>query len=292
MESFPEINELFAKQILSVKEGKVDDFSSFKGIHFAKDFPSTDLGSRDKPSAGNWLSFGDWLYDRYHEDSCEDHKANQIDSAKCFVVSKPSGILAIETSDDMKQFVSKYGKMEETSESSTKKMFLTDKSFPPSVELIDFSKCERMFQFCLNNTTFKLPSISSFCSGIDFFRKVDNNTIVKKLAELTQRNFDDFLDIKDSDQKCFLLRIIERLCFDEALETFQPEFVQGRKSIDWNKVRKDGYKGVSFSFAKVEEIGLCFSDYLWHSGWDVTSLVVWDSSAFGDTGYIPVTLKF
>ncbi|AYV76108.1 MAG: hypothetical protein Terrestrivirus4_156 [Terrestrivirus sp.] len=59
-------------------------------------------------------------------------------------------------------------------------------------------------------------------------------------------------------------------------------------SVEWDKIRTDGFWGVSFDFRKVYELE--FSEkiekqnryYKWHMGFDVESLCVWDLRAFGE----------
>lgn len=54
--------------------------------------------------------------------------------------------------------------------------------------------------------------------------------------------------------------------------------------INWNKIKENGYYGVSFGFKHVSEIGYnnfpMKSRYSWHSGFDVESLCIWDLRAF------------
>lgn len=55
--------------------------------------------------------------------------------------------------------------------------------------------------------------------------------------------------------------------------------------IDWDKIYADGYYGLSFGFRKLRHLGIdgFNSLFSWHLGFDVESLIIFDTRAFDNT---------
>ena len=107
---------------------------------------------------------------------------------------------------------------------------------------------------------------------------------LKNILEIkTGKEFEDFVEKycpppKKEDEQ--YVKFMENLT--------KKEYVQKDiySSVEWDKIRADGFWGVSFDFRKVYELD--FSEekqhryYKWHMGFDVESLCVWDMRAFGE----------
>ena len=106
------------------------------------------------------------------------------------------------------------------------------------------------------------------------------------------RHFDEKYNTYERE-KSFLRKIsdsiYEYLYLDDNLERDNDILERNPGGVNWNKVRKD-YACIAIEFCKVMELeGATFEDhiyFLWHSAWDVESLVVWDVEAvFGNQVY-------
>jgi hypothetical protein len=119
------------------------------------------------------------------------------------------------------------------------------------------------------------------CSNINEKKPVVAIQNPKNILEVkTGKEFEDF---------------VTKYCPKPTNESWLP----GRdiyKIVFWEKIREDGFYGVSFDFRKVYELEFPPENktryYDWHMGFDVESLCVWDLRAFDEEGVYPINLSF
>lgn len=275
----------------------VDDLSSLKNVPKMKSLPFIDpikwrqdfVGIYNKPCNCIWFSRGSWLVNPYNERDLDEIPEEELDGCNVFATQNPDNILNVNSLSDLQAFASKY----------------EEKMFDKKTELK--YQCFKMLDRLQNPFLLKDPHrfLKVFCGErkIDFKILVDIIETCVKASPLA--NYQEIYDniIKEYKQKypdvdmfynwdADLMAFVQRewgMCpyehsigfiWKNHLNTIPDTYVPNPYKINWKAIRDDGYYGVSFDFCKVRDIGGSYKDFLWHMGFDVESLCVWDLRAF------------
>lgn len=248
----------------------------------------------EKPCAGFWASHGDWPLGL--QSTCDEHE-DGLDGCEVLAVSDRDlkHILAINTLDEMRAFVAKYGRMVKSKEQRERDSAINYAKSDTTAHITEVNVDKAMNHYSKKcgvsqeyiHELFGVALNEDWKKGVDMLEKVF--TVDGVVPEIMGDGWHDWWTKWRGLMDCLdYYSVVSKKMFPEHR-------VMDKNQIDFDRVREDGYAGISFGFANVSELGLDWSqsrdEFRWHSGYDVTSLMVWDTErAFGNRVY-PVTLK-
>lgn len=255
-----------------------------------------DHGIERKPKNVWWFSCGSWLFDRHGN---SDHKDNEYEmtSIKVFAVRNPKNTLYIKTYEDMENFTKKYGEMIKDDETLNRERQIKNLRDHIIVEKIlnnhemetkminNIKQCLSKHDVLFENFMQHLRDIAKIMTVTESSAPKELINRMPELANIKIINDEDNYSIR-TPQEDFIHRIsntyfvVLRIRY---LLTIQDTHCFSGK-IDWDKIKNDGWWAIAFTFRKVKHLVKNLSDdqfyrFLWHSGYDVETLCVFDPRA-------------
>lgn len=261
------------------------------------DETSSDLGSFMKPNNSIWFSHGSWITNNPFGNGWAIHDNDEeelMNGQQVIAIQEQNlkNILYIKTLEDLERFVSKYPHTEldpriiQLEHNLFKHTKHTDVSLPIDDPL--FKHFEKIYKCSITdlhdafyNAVFDKETNTVFSLDESFDRLKEQ--FARIIPKFKFNKFDTTYVIFEKFLQYAQLK---------ALYTLPPVIIN--YGINWNKVRDDGYYGVAFEFTKVSELGVsfekCFEKYMWHCGFDVESLAIWNINAFDNT-VVPIEIQ-
>lgn len=256
-----------------------------------------------KPTKSIWFSGGTWLYDPYCEGG---HNSLPPPSkSKVVVVRNPKKILTITNFEELNMFVQEYGIP--IPDKPTKERHEKIKMLESNL-LYRISKSElttQMQKCCQEAWKISFEELETTMQSVivedlhfdDLVAKVmaRSSNIKKGFEDYYRDQYHPFFFLDESlsleEKICHFLR--DNLFFlyysyvqITHLKTIVDTFTEYPQKIRWQQIVDDGYWGVAFTFRKVTDLDGCddtqFDNYYWHSGFDVETLVIFDTRALDD----------
>ena len=245
---------------------------------------------RSKPFACTWWSNGNWLTFL--------HEIEEIENIQVLIISNPINILQINTYNEFIKFCEKYSPRILSPETN-KKNLLIQKIEINENDLYLYNTyrilVKNNYQHYLTNNFLKeYPEIDSI-TFYEFLDKIISKNVYISIEEIHEKiilqypNIDvNKLIIIDHSNysNLFINSNLEYTIVDlrlKYLKLISDEYVNNYSSINWDLIKENGYYGVYFGFCNLTEIGCTYEEiqkYNWYNGFDVESLIVWNTKAY------------
>jgi hypothetical protein len=228
-----------------------------------------------KPSNVVWFSHGSWLFDKYCEHQGKEYEEPYSEDRICKVaiIKNPKNIRQINTIEELSAFIEE---------------FVT--------YVIDAKTHERKHKIALLERFIKNGDYESFIKKFAVNNEIDSAILLgifennckneKVLIEKIIEQFPKFLNKNDFLNNLFCSRNFHTYFVVKKLRAKADTYKKNYDIMDWMKVRKTGIYGLAFNFCKVSEFDSSYATlkkYYWHGGFDVESLMIFDTRAFDNS---------
>ena len=268
--------------------------------HKITDVPS-DIGY--KPCKCVWWSNGSWLFDPYHDvDTDDDLTQDLTDTTDVFITTEPINILKILSKDDFVAFCETYCERVLSQKYVAYNILIsnfkqsTDYKFEIYRNLCDVENVHVYTEHFLsehpeiNKTDFYAFLESIIQTNVDILTESIHLLLLKQYPQIEPSNltFDEhkYGHVYSAHIKSRLEFTIMYFKYSVLQKIIiEPEYEINYKNVDWSKVKSSGYFGIYFGFRKIYDLGFSWKDfmqYLWHCGFDVESLIIWDNRAYNN----------